>query len=99
MRSPTRPRMSDTLCGASMTTHFGVVADHPEVVVDLVGLAVEGERAGRVGVVDPDGAEPPSEDHDRAQHVTGVHLLERGLSTSIPISPVTKASRSSRPCW
>ena len=29
-----------------------VVADHPDVVVDLEGLAVQGERAGGDGVVD-----------------------------------------------
>jgi hypothetical protein len=26
---------------------FGVVAEHPDVVVDVPGTAVEGERAGR----------------------------------------------------
>ena len=57
VRPATTARMSSTECGASMTTQSLVVADDPDVVVDLVRLAVEGERAGGDRVVDTGGHE------------------------------------------
>ena len=76
--------------------HLLVVAEQPHVVVDVERLAVEREGAAGDGVVDP----------ERHQKITTERstlpscILSNAASTpSIPISSVTNASRSSRPCW
>ena len=94
-RPPTRPRMASTSCGASIDQALLVVADHPDVVVDVEGLAVEGEGARDDGVVDA----RPSEHHHGAKDVARVHLSKAASTSPSPISSLTKASRSSRPCW
>ena len=80
-----------------------VVTDHPQVVVDVVRLAVQGERPRDDGVVDPHGRGAHQQHHHRTQHglPSGAWcILSKAASTSpMPISSVTNASRSSRPCW
>ena len=72
-----------------------VVTDHPDVVVDVEGLAVEGERAAGDGVVDTDAHRITTE-----RSTSPECILSKAASTSpSAISSVTNASRSSRPCW
>ena len=74
-----------------------VVADDPDVVVDLVHLPVEGEGAGHDGVVHPQAAHQKT---TTERSTAPPCILSKAASTSsIEISSVTKASRSSRPCW
>ena len=57
-----------------------VVADHPDVVVDVMSLPVQGERALRDPVVD---ARPGAHRiTTRAEYVAVVHLLEGGLDVA-----------------
>ena len=72
-----------------------VVADHPDVVVDVVGLPVEAERPRDDGVVDA-GAHRTTTERSTPPEC----IVSKAASTSPrPISSLTKASRSSRPCW
>ena len=58
--------------------HLAVVADEPDVVVDLQLLAVEGEDAA-VTTWSMRPSRPPSQHHHRAQHLAALHLVERLL--------------------
>src|SRR6187551_1981119 len=89
--------LQDCLYGVrSVDDHaLGVVTDHPHVVVDVEGLAVERERPRGDGVIDP----------GRHQKITTerrtppVCIFSNASSTwSRRISSDTKASRSTRPC-
>ena len=72
-----------------------VVTDHPDVVVDVVGLAVEAEGPRDDGVVDA-GAHRITTERSTPPEC----IVSKAASTSSrPISSLTKASRSSRPCW
>jgi hypothetical protein len=81
---------------------LGVVADHPHVVVDVERLAVQAERAGDDGVVDPGahaaapaGASPKT---TTERSTPPAPIFSKAASMSpMPISSVTKASRGSRP--
>src|SRR5690606_28145425 len=75
---------------------LGVVADHPDVVVDLVGLPVEGEGAGDDRVVDAGGRHSTTTERSTSPWC----IFSNAASTSpMPISSVTNESRSRRPCW
>ena len=77
-----------------------IVADHPHVVVDLVGLPVQGEGPGDDGVVHPRGHQSTTTERSTLCPSGAGCILSKAASTSpMPISSVTKASRSSRPCW
>ena len=58
--------------------HLGVVADEPDVVVDLEVLAVDGEDAVGDDAVDAR-AGADHEHHHRAQDLAALHLVERLL--------------------
>ena len=69
-----------------------VVTDHPDVVVDVERLPVEGERPTGDGVIDPRHRTTT----DRS--TSPACILSKAASTSpSPISSLTNASRSSRP--
>ena len=81
-----------------------VVADHPHVVVDVEGLAVEGEGAAGDGVVDAarraGGAQCSRHRITTERSTSPWCIFSNAASTSSsPISSDTNASRSSRPCW
>ena len=72
-----------------------VVTDHPHVVVDVEGLTVEREGAARDGVID---AQHQNRTTERSTLPPCI-LSNAASTSSIAISSVTNASRSSRPCW
>ena len=76
-----RPGCRRRVCGASITTHSLVVADHPDVVVDVEGLAVERERAAGDGVVDPQRRSHQRITTERSTSPS-VHLVERRLDVA-----------------
>ena len=80
LRPPTTSRMASTSCGASMTDALVVVADHPDVVVDVEGLAVEGERAAGRRRGRPAG--PPSEDRRTERSTSPPCIRSNAASTS-----------------
>ena len=94
-----RPHDRGRVVGGVDDDALVVVTQDPHVVVDLVGLPVQAERARGDGVVDP-------------QTHAGAHRTTTERSTSPPcilskaasiasssISSVTNLSRSRRPCW
>ncbi len=75
---------------------LGLVTEDPDVVVDVVGLPVQAERAGGLDVVDTDHAHQRTTTERRTSPRC---ILSKAASTSpMPIVSVTNASRSNRPC-
>jgi len=74
---------------------FGVVANHPDVVVDVEGLSVQGERAGGDGVVD---AGHQNFTTDRSTSPWCILVKAASMSPS-PIVSDTNPPKSNRPCW
>ncbi len=76
-----------------------VVADDPDVVVDVEGLAVEAEGAAGDGVVDAQVAGHQSTITTERRTSPWCIFSNAASMSPMPISSVTNASRSSRPCW
>src|SRR5699024_6391316 len=73
-----------------------IVSDHPDVVVDVEGLAVQAERPRRDRVIDARGHQSTTTERRTSPWC----IRSNAASTpSRAISSVTNASRSSLPCW
>lgn len=75
-----------------------VVAEHPDIVVDLVGLPIGAKRPTRHGVIHTGAGGAHRTTTDRSTSPWCIRSNAVSTSSS-PIRSLTKASRSSRPCW